>query len=146
MSLLYTMNALELLDSPSVSGESVKQALMAAGVPGEQISVKTVHGPKGSTDFVKTWFYGSEGKHNGGTAPTIGIVGRLGGIGARPERIGLVSDGDGAVSAVAVAMKLATWRKKATRSKATCSSPLTSAPILPPVLTIPCRSWVLPST
>ncbi|WP_462363380.1 DUF1177 domain-containing protein [Pyramidobacter porci] len=112
MSLFYTMNALELLDSPSASGESVKKALTAAGVPESQISVKTVHGPKGSTDFVKTWLYGSEGKHNGGPAPTIGIVGRLGGVGARPERIGLVSDGDGAVSAVAVAMKLGDMAKK----------------------------------
>ena len=146
MSLFYTMNALELLDSPSASGESVKKALTAAGVPESQISVKTVHGPKGSTDFVKTWLYGSEGKHNGGPAPTIGIVGRLGGVGARPERIGLVSDGDGAVSAVAVAMKLGDMAKKATSSKATCSSPLTSAPILPPALTIPCPSWALPST
>lgn len=49
------------------------------------------------------WFYGSEGRHKGGSAPTIGIVGRLGGIGARPERVGLVSDADGAVSAVAIA-------------------------------------------
>ncbi|MCI6259684.1 DUF1177 domain-containing protein [Pyramidobacter sp. SM-530-WT-4B] len=112
MSLFHTMNALELLDSPSASGESVKKALTAAGVPESQISVKTVHGPKGSTNFVKTWFYGSEGKHNGGTAPTIGIVGRLGGVGARPERIGLVSDGDGAVSAVAVAMKLGDMAQK----------------------------------
>ena len=112
MSLFHTMNALELLDSPSASGESVKKALTAAGVPESQISVKTVHGPKGSTDFVKTWLYGSEGKHNGGPAPTIGIVGRLGGVGARPERIGLVSDGDGAVSAVAVAMKLGDMAKK----------------------------------
>jgi hypothetical protein len=37
-------------------------------------------------------------------------VGRLGGIGARPEKIGLVSDGDGAVTAVACALKLARMR------------------------------------
>jgi microcompartment protein CcmL/EutN len=34
------------------------------------------------------------------------VIGRLGGIGARPEKIGLVSDGDGAVAAVALALKL----------------------------------------
>ncbi len=107
MSLLHTMKALDLLDSAYVSGESVKEALIAGGVKEENISVKTVTGPKGgSTDFVKVWFYGSEGRHKGGSAPTIGIVGRLGGIGARPERVGLVSDADGAVSAVAIAMKL----------------------------------------
>ena len=103
MSFFHTMNAIELLDSPSIDGEGVKRALVAVGVPEGQIAVKTVEGPKGKTDFVKVWFYGREGKHGGGKAPTIGIVGRLGGIGARPERIGLVSDGDGAISAVAIA-------------------------------------------
>src|SRR5699024_11212104 len=46
------------------------------------------------------------GKSSGGDAPTLGIVGRLGGIGARPKRIGFVSDGDGAAAAVATALKL----------------------------------------
>lgn len=106
MSMKYTIEAYELLDSPSVSGESAKEALAAAGVDENAITVKTVQGPKGHTDFIKVWFTGSEGKKNGGKAPTLGIVGRLGGIGARPERVGIVSDGDGAVSALAVAMKL----------------------------------------
>lgn len=113
MSLLYTIKALELLDSSFVSGESVKAALTAEGICADNIHVKTVVGPSGaSTDFVKAWFYGTDGKHAGGTAPTIGIVGRLGGIGARPGRIGLVSDGDGAVSAVAIAMKLGDMSRK----------------------------------
>jgi hypothetical protein len=102
----YTIEAYELLDSPSVSGESVKEALVAAGVDKDAVTVKTVQGPKGHTDFIKVWFKGSEGKKNGGKAPTLGIVGRLGGIGARPERVGIVSDGDGAVAALAAAMKL----------------------------------------
>ena len=106
MSFFHTMNAIELLDSPSINGEGVGRALAAAGVPEGQIAVKTVEGPRGRTDFVKAWLYGREGRHRGGTAPTLAIVGRLGGIGARPERIGLVSDADGAVSAVAAAMKL----------------------------------------
>lgn len=106
MSMKYAIEAIELLDSPAVSGESVKAALVAAGVPAESITVKTVEGPKGHTDFVKVWFKGTKGKRSGGAAPTLGIVGRLGGIGARPERIGLVSDADGAVAAVGIAMKL----------------------------------------
>ncbi|MGO0916215.1 DUF1177 family protein, partial [Clostridioides difficile] len=40
---------------------------------------------------------GKNGKLKGGDAPTLGILGRLGGIGARPEVIGFVSDGDGAL-------------------------------------------------
>lgn len=106
MSMKYTIEAYELLDSPSVSGESVKEALSAAGVDKNAITVKTVHGPKGHTDFIKVWFKGSEGRKSGGKAPTLGIVGRLGGIGARPERVGIVSDGDGATAALATAMKL----------------------------------------
>ncbi|HRX27729.1 MAG TPA: DUF1177 domain-containing protein, partial [Aminivibrio sp.] len=106
MSLKYAIEAYELLDSPSASGESVREALIAAGVSAGSITVKKVEGPKGHTDFIKVWFSGKSGKRGGGTAPTLGIVGRLGGIGARPERIGLVSDGDGAVTAVAAAMKL----------------------------------------
>lgn len=106
MSMKYAIEAFELLDSPSVSGESVKAALVAAGVPADSVTVKRVQGPKGHTDFVKVWFKGTKGKRSGGSAPTLGIVGRLGGIGARPERIGLVSDADGAVAAVGIAMKL----------------------------------------
>ena len=111
MSMKYAIEAYELLDSPSVSGSSVKTALVEAGVREGDVEIKTVQGPKGSTDFVKAWFRGAEGKKNGGKAPTLGIVGRLGGIGARPERTGLVSDADGAVSAVAAAMKLGQMAK-----------------------------------
>lgn len=112
MSMKYAVEAYELLDSPGASGEKVRAALAGAGVKSGDIEVKQVEGPKGHTDFVKVWFYGSEGRKNGGNAPTLGIVGRLGGIGARPERIGLVSDADGAVSAVAVAMKLGQMQKQ----------------------------------
>lgn len=106
MSMKYAIEAYELLDSPSVSGEAVRAAIVQSGADPCNIAVKTVQGPKGHTDFVKVWIPGADGKRAGGTAPTLGIVGRLGGIGARPERIGLVSDADGAVSAVAAAMKL----------------------------------------
>ena len=105
MSLYWTMKAMELLDSPVVTGESVRAAILEAGEA--DVVVRTVTGPKGNTDFVKVWVRGSSGRISGGTAPTLGIVGRLGGIGARPERTGLVSDADGAVAAVATAMKLA---------------------------------------
>jgi hypothetical protein len=108
----YASEAYELLDSPRVNGETVRQALLDCGVPEEAVSVKTVNGPKGHTDFVKVWFPGGGGKRKGGSAPTLGIVGRLGGIGARPERIGIVSDADGAVSAIAAAMKLGVMAKQ----------------------------------
>lgn len=106
MSLKYTMEAIELLDDPGVCGESVREAVIEAGVVPENVETKCVESLRGKTDFIRVWIPGSNGKRNGGSAPTLGILGRLGGIGARPGRIGLVSDGDGAVAAVAAAMKL----------------------------------------
>lgn len=44
--------------------------------------------------------------------PTLGILGRLGGLGARPEMIGYVSDGDGALAALAIVAKLLDMKKK----------------------------------
>ncbi|MFD7721295.1 DUF1177 domain-containing protein [Streptomyces sp. NPDC059814] len=69
-------------------------------------------GERGSTDFVMVRIPGSRGRTAGGTARTLGVVGRLGGIGARPEVTGLVSDADGAVSAVATAAKLLDMRRR----------------------------------
>ncbi|WP_339275857.1 DUF1177 domain-containing protein [Paenibacillus sp. FSL W8-0426] len=110
MPLQKTLLALEALDSAYVNGESVKQLFGA--YPRVTVDVMTVQGEKGSTDFVKVVVPGSEGKRSGGQAPTMGIVGRLGGIGARPSRIGLVSDADGAVAAIAAALKLADMQTK----------------------------------
>ena len=69
-------------------------------------------GPKGSTDMLKVRIPGKNGKTNGGNAPTIGLLGRLAGLGARPERIGYVSDGDGALIAIALAAKLLDMQNK----------------------------------
>ncbi|ANI84987.1 DUF1177 domain-containing protein [Kosakonia oryzae] len=110
MSLQQTLQVFELLDSAYASGDKVKTLL--AGYSNLQVSVKAVSGPKGSTDFVKIVIPGTEGKRRGGSAPTLGIVGRLGGIGARPGRIGLVSDADGAVAAIASALKLAEMQRQ----------------------------------
>lgn len=110
MSLQQTLQVFELLDSAYASGDKVKALL--ADYSGIEVSVKAVTGPKGSTDFVKIVIPGTQGKRSGGSAPTLGIVGRLGGIGARPGRIGLVSDADGAVAAVASALKLAEMQRQ----------------------------------
>ncbi len=56
--------------------------------------------------FIKVLIPGSEGKHRGGTYPTLGIIGRLGAQQAQPNRIGIVSDADGSIVAFASAMKL----------------------------------------
>ncbi|WP_457753418.1 DUF1177 domain-containing protein [Thermococcus sp.] len=103
------IEAYELLDSAYVNGYKVAEVLKERGL--EHVEVKTIEGEKGSTDFIKIVIPGKDGKLSGGNAPTLGIIGRLGGIGARPEMIGLVSDADGAITALAVALKLADMRK-----------------------------------
>ncbi|GAA4862201.1 DUF1177 domain-containing protein [Paenibacillus vulneris] len=105
MTLKQTLITLDVLDDGNVNGERVKQ--LFKDYPDVSVQVTVVKGEKGSTDFIKMVIPGTEGKSKGGNAPTFGIVGRLGGIGARPTRIGLVSDADGAVAAVASALKLA---------------------------------------
>ncbi|MBE0340617.1 DUF1177 domain-containing protein [Paenibacillus sp. 28ISP30-2] len=115
MALQQTLTVFEALDSAHVNGERVKQ--LFAGYEDIVVTVKQVIGAKGSTDFIQVLIPGTEGKSSGGTAPTFGIVGRLGGIGARPSRIGLVSDADGAIAAVAAGLKLADMQIKGDKLK-----------------------------
>ena len=105
MSLTQTLKVFESFDSAHASGETVVDLL--SPYPQVKVTVTEVRGTKGATDFVRIVIRGSAGKLAGGSAPTLGIIGRLGGIGARPTRVGLVSDADGAVAAVAAALKLA---------------------------------------
>jgi hypothetical protein len=113
MSLKQTITAFEALDDAYVTGERVKS--LFSENEHIAVNVQTVHGEGGSTDFIQIRIKGTSGKSSGGDAPTLGVVGRLGGIGARPSRIGLVSDGDGAVAAVASALKLADMAQKGDR-------------------------------
>ena len=105
----------ELLDSAKVTGGDVEELLRGRGL--DDISVKTIKGDRGQTDFIKIRIPGTEGRMSGGESPTIGVIGRLGGIGARPEIVGIVSDADGAVTALSVALKLADMRVNGDRLK-----------------------------
>jgi hypothetical protein len=96
----------ELLDTPSVNGTQVASFLQAQSRR-VQINVSHASGAQGQTDFVRVFLPGANGKNDGGDAPTLGIIGRIGGIGARPARTGFVSDGDGALAVIACAAKLA---------------------------------------
>lgn len=105
--LRYVLDVVELLDTPKTSGDYLAAYLREQGATGAEISVQTITGDEGgSTDFVRVFIPGSNGKSKGGSAPTLGIIGRLGGVGARPERIGYVSDGDGCAAALSAAAKL----------------------------------------
>ena len=101
----------DILDSPKASGAQVVEYLNSI-MPGCKAETYPLEGPKGHTDMVRIMIPGKNGKTNGGTARTIGILGRLGGLGARPEQLGFVSDGDGAITALAVAAKLLDMQKK----------------------------------
>jgi hypothetical protein len=79
----------EVLDDPHVTGEDVASLFSKA-------EVEPVY-EKGSTDFVKIEF--------GSGSPTLGIIGQLGGIGTK-DRVGLVSDAEGALTALTVALQL----------------------------------------
>lgn len=114
MSFKHVIELYEVLDNNLVTGEDVKRYIEELNSE-VNISVQTVEGGSGSTDFVKILIPGENGKSSGGNAPTLGIIGRLGGIGARPEIKGFVSDGDGALSAVSAAAKIADMYNKGDR-------------------------------
>jgi len=104
MLLKQVMEIYDIADRVNASGEGIKEIFTKRGW--DLFNVTKIFGEKGSTDFIKIVIPGRKGKIKGGQAPTLGIIGRLGGIGARPEVIGYVSDGDGAVAALSAALKL----------------------------------------
>ena len=112
MALRQVMEVMDVMDSATVNGQKIKELFTDYDV---EINVTKVEGENGFTEFVEFLIPGTAGKSVGGTAKTLGIIGRLGGIGARPSRVGLVSDADGAIAAVASALKLCDMKKKGDR-------------------------------
>jgi hypothetical protein len=99
------MEIFDILDRANVNGQKVKEVFEDRGL--KNIEIIELMGESGKTDFIRIIIEGTNGKCSGGSAPTLGVTGRLGGLGARPARIGFVSDGDGALAALAAALKLA---------------------------------------
>jgi len=120
MSFKQVIEVYELLDTPVIKKDEIKEFFLKRGIDESEIETRKIKEEKGETEFVKMIIRGREGILTGGKerksiadhAPTLGIIGRLGGIGARPHKIGLVSDADGAITALAAAAKLAEMRKK----------------------------------
>lgn len=98
--LSEVLKAMEVLESAQVREEDVRSWLMNSGA--KNVEVKRVEGGEGATEFVRVTIASPQRE-----GPTLGIIGRLGGVGARPDRLGLVSDADGAIVALACAAKLA---------------------------------------
>jgi len=107
--LKFVIDAVDLLNGADASGESVAAWLRTFGA---DVDLVRLEGPAGRTDLVRAVIPGTEGRRAGGAAPTLGVIGRLGGIGVRPHRLGLVSDADGAIVAIAVAAALARMRAR----------------------------------
>ncbi len=108
MTLPYVLDVMELLDG-WVTGEQVADYLGTFGV---ETTIEAVEAPTGRTEFISILIPGSAGRAAGGAVRTTGIVGRLGGVGARPAVTGLVSDADGAAAAISCAAKLGKMRQR----------------------------------
>ena len=104
MMLKQTIEIFDILDRADVNGQKVKEIFENHSA--KNIEIIELIGEDSKTDFIRILIEGTSGKCSGGDAPTLGITGRLGGLGARPAKTGFVSDGDGALTALAAALKL----------------------------------------
>ncbi|WP_404300617.1 DUF1177 domain-containing protein [Alicycliphilus denitrificans] len=95
----HVSSMIDLLSSAYVTGEDVAAHLRSFGEC--RVEVTRLERDGACTDFLAIEIPGLDAQ-----APRLGIVGRLGGIGARPAVSGLVSDSDGAVVALAAAAKM----------------------------------------
>ena len=111
MLLKEILDIYNLLDSAHADGNSIKTHLLRIRSDAN-VEVVPIVTPKGSTDIIRILVKGKNGRSQNGTAPTIGLMGWLGGIGARPDAVGYVSDGDGALAALSVAAKLLDMQTK----------------------------------
>ena len=76
MLLRQVIELFDLLDTPAANGTTVTDLFKERG--NVEVTVENVKGDEGDTDCVTILIKGSEGKSIGGSAPTLGIIGRLG--------------------------------------------------------------------
>ncbi|ABM59029.1 DUF1177 domain-containing protein [Verminephrobacter eiseniae] len=115
MTMKQTLDIYELLDGAGVDGKEIKAMFAPFAAQGVEVTVTTVANEEDATrttDFIRILIPGRNGATSGGTAPTIGLIGRCGAMGARPHRIGLVSDADGVLAALVCALKLSHMKAK----------------------------------
>ncbi len=103
--LSQVLTIMELLDDPKIDGKAVCELFKS--YRGVKTEFERIITPRGKTDIVRITIEGENEK-----APVLGIIGQLGGVGARPQMVGVVSDADGAVVALATALKIAQMREK----------------------------------
>ncbi len=130
--LKQVIEVVELVDRLKVTGDDIRKLFSSYG--NEKVDIELVRSDKGESQVLKLMIPGTEGKSSGGKAPTLGILGFLGGVGARPHLTGLVSDGDGAVAALAVGLKLCDMRQRGDRLPGdvlVATHICTDAPVIP---------------
>jgi hypothetical protein len=112
MALKQVIEIYDFLESPKINLGNLKNTFLKGGLSPSEFESHKVKGNEGETEFVKIRIAGKRGKFKRNPAPTLGLIGRLGGIGARPHKIGLVSDADGAITALASALKITEMRAR----------------------------------
>lgn len=112
MALKQVIEVYDLLETSRLDSGTVEKFFVGKGVHPSEFEAFRVRGQRGETLFVKMVIRGRSGRSKGKSSPTLGLIGRLGGIGARPKVVGLVSDADGAITALASAAKLAEMRQR----------------------------------
>lgn len=112
MLLKEVLEVVDWLEGPEGGRSYLPDFFFTRGVKSDEIEIHQISGEWGETTFLKIKITGKKGRTKGGQAPTLGVIGRLGGIGARPNRLGFVSDADGAITALTVAAYLAKMRTK----------------------------------
>ena len=112
MALKQVLEIFDLLETPEIKEAQILDYFIDKGAAESEINIQKIMEDKGATKFVKILIKGKEGHSEGGKSPTLGVIGRLGGIGARPHKIGFVSDADGAITALSSAAKIVEMRKK----------------------------------
>jgi len=112
MALKHVLEIFDLLENPRIDIGALKKALARNGLNPREFESQRVRGKKGETQFIRIRIAGRKGRRKGRPAPTLGIIGCLGGVGARPHKIGLVSDADGAITALAAGLKIAEMRDR----------------------------------
>ena len=78
----------DVLDDPAATGERVLETFELFEACDISTSLTTIEGARGRVDFVHILIPGKRGRTLGGDAPTLGIIGRLGGIRADRLHVG----------------------------------------------------------
>jgi len=112
MALKQVMEIYDFLERASIDTARLKEIFVARGLEKSEFESRRVKGAKAETQFVKIRIKARDSGSKKKRVPVLGIIGRLGGVGARPHKIGLVSDADGAITALACALKLTDMRSR----------------------------------